>query len=171
MAGAISEERAIHRKSLSRMKKDDALAWNGKIQWAALTNKYFIVGVAPQGSPPVELTMRRQPDGSALGLEITVPHLRGAAAGAALAVYAGPQDQHLLAASPIRLQDAIEYGWKIIQPLSLLLLKCLRLLYQTRRRWRSTRSTASTRWAAASRSCCRCRCSSPCTTCCGGRSS
>jgi YidC/Oxa1 family membrane protein insertase len=130
MAGAISEERAIHRKHLSRMKKDEALAWNGKIRWAALTNKYFIVGIAPQGNPPVELAMRREPDGSALGLEITVPHLRGAESGAALAVYAGPQDQRLLAASPIGLQDAVEYGWKVIQPLSLLLLKCLRLIHQ-----------------------------------------
>lgn len=129
MAGALKEEASIHRKHLSRMRNGEALAWNGRIRWAALTNKYFVMGVGAAGNPPVEVAMRPTPDRSGLGLELTIPRIE-ASSRQAVDVYAGPQDQRLLEASPLGLTDAVEYGWRLVQPVSLLLLKCLRLLYR-----------------------------------------
>jgi YidC/Oxa1 family membrane protein insertase len=147
VAGAIREETKLHRKKLGQMKKaEDHLAWDGRIRWASVMNKYFIVGLAPAGSPPLEVLIRPSSDAQRLGFQVKVPNLSGlgsdgsgAAGGAgrgdsgawstSVAVYTGPQEIRSLDASPLRMGEAIDYGWAIIQPISQLLLRGLKFLY------------------------------------------
>ncbi len=130
LAGALREDAGIRRKNLSGMKKGEELAWNGKIRWAAITNKYFIVGLAPQGAPPLEVAMRPAAGARSIGLDLTVPLIAGATAGRAISIFAGPQDFRLLEASPLHMGEAIEFGWRLVQPISQFLLWLMQAIYQ-----------------------------------------
>ncbi len=138
MSGAIREEEKLLRKNLSGMKPDHVLGWSGKIRWAALTNKYFVVGAAAEGNPPLEVAMRPTANGEGLGLALTLAHSAGAAGASgavaagrhAIAIYSGPQDARLVEASPLRMAEVIDYGWRPFQPISQFLLWCLNVLYR-----------------------------------------
>jgi YidC/Oxa1 family membrane protein insertase len=131
MSGAIREEEKLLRKNLARMKPGQALGWSGKIRWAALTNKYFVIGAAAQGNPPLEVAMSPTAGGNGLGMALTLPHAEAGAAGrGAIAIYAGPQDARLVEASPLRMAEVIDYGWRPFQPISQFLLWCLNQIYR-----------------------------------------
>ncbi len=138
MSGAIREEEKLLRKNLAGMKPDHLLGWSGKIRWAALTNKYFVIGAAGEGNPPLEVAMRPTANGEGLGLALTLPHAAGAAGASgapgagqhAIAIYSGPQDARLVEASPLHMAEVIDYGWRPFQPISQFLLWCLNLIYR-----------------------------------------
>jgi YidC/Oxa1 family membrane protein insertase len=116
------------------MKPGESLSYSGKAKWAAVTTKYFIVALGVAESPGVEVTIRPEEQRRSLTLALKAPFLGQAGAApdrpaSSLAVYAGPQETAFLEASPLGLSDAIDYGWAIIQPISHLLLRGLKLLY------------------------------------------
>lgn len=134
VAGAIRDKQRLQRKKVQAMKEDEPLALNGKMEWATLTNKYFLIGLGVADAPGVELAIRPIDQKKHLALTMKVPVIAGAAnagaAGNTIRVYAGPQEIAFLEKSPLRLGEAIDYGWSIIQPISQILLKGLKLLYR-----------------------------------------
>jgi YidC/Oxa1 family membrane protein insertase len=131
VAASILDKQGIKRKKLGDMKKQP-LALNGKMDWAALTNKYFVIGLGAEGAPGVELVIRPHQKGAdeAESLELTMKVPVVEASRNLIRVYAGPQEIANLEASPLHLREAISFGWPIIHPMSQLLLRGLKLCYQ-----------------------------------------
>ncbi|MFN0150109.1 MAG: membrane protein insertase YidC [bacterium] len=136
VAGAIRDKERLQRKKLAGMKENEPLALTGKMEWATLTNKYFLIGLGVADVPGVELAIRPIEQKKRLALTMKVPVIAGApgaatgASNSSIRVYAGPQEIAFLEKSPLHLGEAIDYGWSIIQPISQLLLKGLKLLYR-----------------------------------------
>jgi YidC/Oxa1 family membrane protein insertase len=139
VAAAVLDRQGIKRKKLGDMKKQP-LTLNGKMDWAALTNKYFVIGLGAKDAPGVELVIRpHQPatgvasteaieEAQSLELTMKVPVVESAPN--VIRFYAGPQEIAHLEASPLRLGEAISFGWSFIHPISQLLLRMLKLCYQ-----------------------------------------
>ncbi len=134
LGGAIRDKERLQRKKIQGMKENEPLTLNGKMEWTALTNKYFLIGLGVADAPGVELTIRPVEQKKHVALLMKVPVVANASgvgvSSNVIRVYAGPQEIAFLEKSPLRLGQAIDYGFSFIQPISQLLLKGLKLLYR-----------------------------------------
>lgn len=101
----------------------------GNVRWAASRSKYFIAAVIPDSGTVSEVVFRGAGSGlatawlfgsSPAGGEVT-RHTR---------VYPGPIHYETLAAIGAGLDEVANLGWKWMRGISVLMLKCLNLLYK-----------------------------------------
>ena len=102
---------------------------SGNVRWVASRSKYFIAAVLPDSGTVSEVAFRNE------GAGLTTAWLLGTASPGAevtrhARVYAGPIHYETLAAIGAGLDEVANLGWRWLRGVSVLLLKCLNLLYK-----------------------------------------
>lgn len=90
----------------------------GPLAWAAVRNKYFVVGLLnPEGSAFEEMTLVGGPRTSKIATTATATAVKAIKEGAfALDMYAGPQQSTQLIALGRDFDNVNPYGWSFLQP-------------------------------------------------------
>lgn len=129
--GAIlSLGKDIQRIPASKFNKEQRKTWSGVVNWVAARNKYFMAGLVPE---PGTVT-------GAMATGKSTEHWAGAGLRYALTgagqfhqsmrLYLGPLDYWKLKAVHQGLERSVDLGWKVILPVSQLLLTLLNMGYR-----------------------------------------
>ncbi|NNE44288.1 MAG: membrane protein insertase YidC [Gemmatimonadetes bacterium] len=127
--GAVLAEGKVQRKNERDFRKGP-LEYPGHTYFVAVTNKYFMGAIVPQGEAqgPAKLwSAGAGRDGEAsVGAEILVERTPGIAADQVdYSVYIGPMDFDELQATGLGIEKAMDLGWTWVRPLSELILKLI----------------------------------------------
>lgn len=129
--GAIlSLGKDIQRVPAAKFNKESRKTWSGVVNWVAARNKYFLVGLVPEpGTVTGAVAVGRSTEhwaGAGLRYAITgVGQIHQS-----MHVYLGPLDYWKLKDVHHGLEQAVNLGWKIILPVSQLLLMGLNFGYK-----------------------------------------
>ena len=113
----------VHRSKLRNFSKKHSEEFEGTVRWASLQTKYFITALIPDESSSgrVEFTGRHQDNVMAFTMELPVVEKRGVVA-QTVSFYLGPLDLGRLRALDVGLGQNVSMGYKMIRPVSRLVL-------------------------------------------------
>jgi YidC/Oxa1 family membrane protein insertase len=95
----------------------------GEITWATAQSRYFMTALVPE-SPFTALEAVGEPEATRAGFRAAAPIAEGGGI-VRLTAFAGPQDYRLVSEVEPTLERAIDMGWRVTRPLSVLVLKAL----------------------------------------------
>jgi len=95
----------------------------GEITWATSQSRYFMAALVP-ATPFAVVEAAGEPEASLAGFRAAVPIPEGGGT-IQLTAFAGPQDYRLVGEVEPTLERAIDLGWRLTRPLSVLVLKAL----------------------------------------------
>ncbi len=110
---------------LKKESKKDA----GEIAWVTSQSRYFMAAVAPVESMFDETLRFGDEDLRTAGFDATM-QFNGESAEQTFLVYAGPQDFLAISNLGIELESAVDLGWRVTRPLSVLMLRALTAVYK-----------------------------------------
>ncbi len=113
----------VDRENLGALKKESKKK-SGEIAWATATSRYFMVGVVPVDGAFREIEMFGDGDARTAGFEATMD-LGSGTATRTFTIYAGPQDYLAVLELGLGLEAAVDLGWKLTRPLSVITLRAL----------------------------------------------
>jgi YidC/Oxa1 family membrane protein insertase len=109
--------------------------WPAK--WAAVRNKYFAVAIIPQGLTAKGVRydgrstkLGNQVTHKAYQLDLVMPLDRDGDSTQEFVVYIGPLDYTIVKGLDVGLENIMNFGWKIIQPISILVLWTFTFLHK-----------------------------------------
>lgn len=114
----------VAKEHLGGLKKTEAWERVGEIGWVAARTKYFICAIIPDSGPIEKMNAVGIEEPRRVGFQAGLP-IEGESDEYHLTVYAGPQDYALLEGLEVGLERAVDLGWNITRPLSVLMLKAL----------------------------------------------
>lgn len=95
----------------------------GEITWATSQSRYFMAALVPE-APFTGVEAVGEAEASFAGFRATAPIPEGGAT-LRLTAFAGPQDYRLVSDVEPTLERAVDMGWRLTRPLSVLVLKAL----------------------------------------------
>ena len=123
-ASVVRVDEGIAKDGLGRFKERVEYPRVGVIEWVTTQSRYFIAAVAPEGVTCSETRAIGDTEARSVGFKAAVP-IEGEGASVMFRVFAGPQDYGQISAMGMGLERAIDMGWSLTRPLSVLLLKAL----------------------------------------------
>ncbi|MGH7596777.1 MAG: membrane protein insertase YidC, partial [bacterium] len=106
-------------------------------QWAAVRNKYFTVAIIPQGETAKGVRyygratkLNDQVIHKTYQINLAMPLNRDRDFSQEFVVYLGPLDYKIVKSLSVRLEEIMNFGWKIIQPISILVLWTFTFLHK-----------------------------------------
>jgi YidC/Oxa1 family membrane protein insertase len=105
-------------------------------QWVAIRNKYFAVAIIPQGETAKGVRYNGRTTKfdnkvihKAYQVDLSMPLARNRNFSQEFAIYIGPLDYDIVKSLGVGLEAIMNFGWKIIQPISKLVLWTFRFLH------------------------------------------
>ncbi len=123
LASVAMVDGGADRENLGALKKESRKK-SGEIAWVTATSRYFMVAVVPDDAAFREVEMFGDGDARTAGFEATMD-LGSGATTRTFIVYAGPQDYLGVLELGLGLETAVDLGWKLTRPLSVLMLRAL----------------------------------------------
>ncbi|MEA3409439.1 MAG: YidC/Oxa1 family insertase periplasmic-domain containing protein, partial [Candidatus Eisenbacteria bacterium] len=114
----------IEKDGLGRFKERVEYPRIGTIDWVTTQSRYFMAAVAPVDVTCSETRAIGDTEARSVGFRAAVP-IEGEGTSVTFHVFAGPQDYAEISAMGVGLERAIDMGWSLTRPLSVLLLKGL----------------------------------------------
>jgi YidC/Oxa1 family membrane protein insertase len=116
-AVALGEE-GLEKADLGKVQENEEVTLGGGMNWAGVKTKYFFAGLVAEGANRgVARAFIQDSDAIGVGFEVD----RSGSQTQHFMVYAGPLDHSRLKALGHGLDQAVDFGWKWIQPLSKLM--------------------------------------------------
>ncbi|MCD4690901.1 membrane protein insertase YidC [bacterium] len=109
-----------HLGGLKKGDKKDA----GEIAWVTSQSRYFMAAIAPVGGAFWEAVRVGDVETRTAGFDATTT-FEGESVRQTFLVYAGPQDYAALSELGLELESAVDLGWSLTRPLSVLMLRAL----------------------------------------------
>ncbi len=128
IASVVMLDGGANRDQLGGLKKEsrkDA----GEIAWVTSQSRYFMAAIAPVDGAFTESVRFGDKELRTVGFEATMP-FDGNTARQTFLVYAGPQDFMGISKLGIKLESAVDLGWRVTRPLSVLMLRALVAVYK-----------------------------------------
>ena len=123
-ASVMRIDGGIAKDGLGRFKERVEFPRVGAIEWVTTQSRYFIAAIAPDGVTCSEVRTTGDTEARSVGFKTAVP-IEGDGTSIRFMVFAGPQDYGEISAIGVGLERAIDMGWSLTRPLSVLLLKAL----------------------------------------------
>ena len=123
-ASVVRVDGGIAKDGLGRFKERVEYPRVGVIEWVTTQSRYFMAAVAPVGVTCSETRAIGDKEARSVGFRAAVP-IEGEGTSVMFRVFAGPQDYREISATGVGLERAIDMGWSLTRPLSVLLLKAL----------------------------------------------
>lgn len=124
LASAVMVDGGIDKVNFRSLRKENEWTRVGEITWATSQSKYFMVALVPDGGDFDEVVGVADPESRAVGFVATRP-VEGASGTVRYRAYAGPQDYIEIERLGVELERAVDLGWSITRPLSVLMLRAL----------------------------------------------
>mgnify|MGYP006281213499 CR=1 FL=1 len=124
LASVIYTEEDTERLNLGDLKNEAERAIVGDIRWATSQSRYFMAALLTNGESFERVTVYGDPEDRTVGFRAT----QAVGAGSdvvELQAYAGPQDYIRIEKLGVELERAVDLGWSITRPLSVLMLRAL----------------------------------------------
>ena len=112
---------------VSLKKAVNGAAQIGNISWTAIKSKYFMVALIPERTTKLREILVTA-DNNAMKADARIEVGRNSV-DHSYQFYCGPVDYDQLRAFNIGLEDAMNFGWKLLRPISKLILKLLKFIY------------------------------------------
>ena len=113
-------EEGLAKYDLGKVKKRDVVKMGGEIAWTGIKTKYFLAAFAPVGGGrAVSRSYMVGEEAIGLSVEFDRPEMEPQA----FLLYAGPLDYNRLKALDLRLEEAVDFGWRWISPLTRLVFR------------------------------------------------
>lgn len=126
----VSVGEDVQRTSSGSFKKEREKVVNGAIHWVAARNKYFMAGILPAEGVVTTARVAGDAQSHLAGAAVRLPILDPEAARHSVRLYLGPLDYWKLKEVGYGLDRAVDLGWKILMPISQLLLWLLNAGYK-----------------------------------------
>ena len=123
-ASVVRVDGGIAKDGLGRFKERVEYPRVGVVEWVTTQSRYFIAAIAPEGVTCSETRAIGDTEARSVGFKAAVP-IEGEGASVVFRVFAGPQDYGRISAMGMGLERAIDMGWSLTRPLSVLLLKAV----------------------------------------------
>lgn len=123
LASAAIVDGGVVREHLGGLKKVDDKRHAGEIGWVTSQSKYFMVAAVPDeafGAARVWGDAETRAVGFAAGTGI-----EGAVGSTRIRVFAGPQDYLAISKIGVGLEKAVDLGWRLTRPLSVVMLRAI----------------------------------------------
>ena len=117
-----------NRQNLGGLKKESKTA-AGEIAWVTSQSRYFMAAVAPVEGMFNEALRFGDGELRTAGFDATM-QFNGESVQQTFLVYAGPQDFLDISNLGIELESAVDLGWRVTRPLSVLMLRALVAVYK-----------------------------------------
>ncbi len=124
LASVIYTEEDTERLNLGDLKNEAERAIVGDIRWATSQSRYFMAALLTNAESFERVTVYGDPEDRTVGFRAT----QAVGAGSdvvELQAYAGPQDYIRIEKLGVELERAVDLGWSITRPLSVLMLRAL----------------------------------------------
>jgi YidC/Oxa1 family membrane protein insertase len=109
----------IHRLKPGNFGEENKRDFSGTLSWAALQTKYFTAVMIPPEPSRATVTISGNKPDYRVSTRITLPAVeRQGRVDNSIRVYMGPLDYKILGAMDVGLEKNIEMGWKLIRPVS-----------------------------------------------------
>jgi len=113
----------VQRLDFGKLRKDPLRRRVGEVLWATSQSRYFMAALTPE-EPFDALEVFADVDRRTVGFAASLS-IPSEGATARLAIFAGPQDYLLISKMESGLERAVDLGWSITRPLSVLMLRAL----------------------------------------------
>jgi len=123
-ASVMRIDGGVAKDGLGRFKERTEYPRVGAIEWVTTQSRYFIAAIAPEGVTCSEVRTAGDTEARSVGFKTAV-QIEGDGASIVFRVFAGPQDYGEISAIGVGLERAIDMGWSLTRPLSVLLLKAV----------------------------------------------
>jgi len=124
LASAAMVDGGMDRVHFRSLKKELEKTRVGSITWATSQSKYFMVALIPEEGEFDRVVGVADPETRAVGFVASRP-IEGGSGEVPFRVYAGPQDFSEIENLGVNLERAVDLGWSITRPLSVLMLRAL----------------------------------------------
>jgi YidC/Oxa1 family membrane protein insertase len=124
LATVIYSEEDLERLHLGNFRKEAERTIVGNVSWVTSQSRYFIAALLTDGSPFERVEAFSDQERRTVGFRAVRPVEAGSDA-VELRVYAGPQDYIRINSLGLELGRAVDLGWSITRPLSVLMLRAL----------------------------------------------
>jgi YidC/Oxa1 family membrane protein insertase len=124
LASSAFVDEKLSKDNLGSLKKVESKRHLGNISWVTSQTKYFMCAAVPDTGLFSEVTAVGDVDSRTVAVSAAAPIEQGGGR-RSLRVYLGPQDYALLEEIGVGLERAVDLGWSITRPLSILMLKAL----------------------------------------------
>jgi YidC/Oxa1 family membrane protein insertase len=122
LASTIMIDGKPRRNDIGSLRKETLKRFAGEIAWATSQSRYFIAAVAPEESIFSEVEAFGDQERQTVGFRGAVALPQGSGA-TKFTVFVGPQDYRLVSAAGAGLDRAVDLGWSLTRPLSVLMLR------------------------------------------------
>jgi YidC/Oxa1 family membrane protein insertase len=127
---AVKLGEEIHRLKPGNFGDKSKEEFSGTLSWASLQTKYFTAALIPPEPTRAAVTISGNKKDHRISQRLVVPAVvRQGSVDNSLRVYMGPLDYKMLGALDVGLEKNIEMGWKLIRPVSWVVLKALLWTY------------------------------------------
>ena len=124
LASVIYSEEDTERFHLGHLRKEGERTLSGNVLWATSQSRYFIAALLADGDTFERVEAFGDQERRTVGVRTTTTLDAGDDV-VALRVYAGPQDYLRINRLGLELERAVDLGWTITRPLSVLMLRAL----------------------------------------------
>ncbi len=123
LASVAKIDDAVKRLDFGKLRKDPLRRRVGEVRWATSQSRYFMAALIPE-EPFDALEVFADVDRRTVGFaaSLSIPN---DVATVRLSIFAGPQDYLLISKMESGLERAVDLGWSITRPLSVLMLRAL----------------------------------------------
>jgi YidC/Oxa1 family membrane protein insertase len=123
LASVAKIDEDVQRLDFGKLRKDPLRRRVGEVLWATSQSRYFMAALMPE-EPFDALEVFADVDRRTVGFAATLS-TQSAETTTRLSVFAGPQDYLLISNMGSGLERAVDLGWSITRPLSVLMLRAL----------------------------------------------
>jgi len=128
ISSTVMIDGGANRQNLGGLKKESRTA-AGEIAWVTSQSRYFMAAVAPIDGFFNEAVRFGDEELRTTGFDATM-QFDGESVQQTFLVYAGPQDFAGVSSLGIELESAVDLGWRVTRPLSVLMLRALVAVYK-----------------------------------------
>ena len=126
---SLGEER--HRKKPGNFGDKSTEAYSGTLNWFSVQTKYFTTAIISPEPVRADVVVAGNKEGHRITAQATVPATPvGGRVNQSMRIYMGPLDVDPLAALGVGLENTVQLGFKLIRPVSVLMLWSMKKLYQ-----------------------------------------
>jgi YidC/Oxa1 family membrane protein insertase len=120
----------LHRDGPGSFGRDHVKRYSGTLNWASVQTKYFLAALYPEEPTRAEIEMSGVKQTHRVSQVVTLPvKTAGSDVTQSMRVFLGPLEYNLVAGIGIGLERNVEFGWKLIRPVSHAVLWSMQKLY------------------------------------------
>jgi YidC/Oxa1 family membrane protein insertase len=121
----------LHRDGPGSFGRDHVKRYSGTLNWASVQTKYFLAALYPDEPTRAEIEMSGVKQTHRISQVVTLPvKTAGSDVTQSMRVFLGPLEYNLVAGIGIGLERNVEFGWKLIRPVSHAVLWSMQKLYR-----------------------------------------